>query len=186
MKGTGRWTVQEAAELSVAAPTIAASLDARCISGRKTERVAASNVLEGPAEKPAVDKNQVIADLQGALYCAKVISYAQGMGIIKAASEKHNWNVDLSACARMWRGGCIIRAQLLGKIQHALPSTVNFLISWSTQLCVGNQLPPNGLAPHRHSEHCLGHCLPGSFGLPPVLRSIPSRIASCQFGASST
>ena len=125
MKGTGRWTVQEAAEQSVAAPTIAASLDARCISGRKSERVAASKVLEGPSEKPVVDKNQVLADLQAALYCAKVISYAQGMGIIKAASEKHNWNVDLSSCARMWRGGCIIRAQLLGKIQHALALDVD-------------------------------------------------------------
>lgn len=120
MKGTGRWTVQEAAEQSVAAPTIAASLDARYISGRKEERVAASKVLEGPTETPAIDKDQVIADLQAALYSSKVISYAQGMGIIRAASDKNDWNVDLSSCARMWRGGCIIRAQLLSKIQNAL------------------------------------------------------------------
>lgn len=125
MKGTGRWTVQEAAEQSVAAPTIAASLDARYISGRKSERVAASKVLDGPTDIPAVDKDQVIADLQAALYCAKVISYAQGMSIIKAASDKHGWNVDLSSCARMWRGGCIIRAALLAKIQHALSLDVN-------------------------------------------------------------
>jgi 6-phosphogluconate dehydrogenase len=120
MKGTGRWTVQEAAEQSVAAPTIAASLDARYVSGRKSERVAASKVLEGPTEQPAVDKEQVIEDLKAALYCSKICSYAQGMGIIKAASDKYDWDVDLSSCARMWRGGCIIRAQLLGKIQHAL------------------------------------------------------------------
>mmetsp|Transcript_24406 Transcript_24406/g.56839 ORF Transcript_24406/g.56839 Transcript_24406/m.56839 type:complete len:488 (-) Transcript_24406:1379-2842(-) len=120
MKGTGRWTVQEAAEQSVAAPTITAALDARYISGRKSERENASKILEGPSEMPSVDKDQVVADLQASLYCAKVCSYAQGLGIIKAASEKHDWNVDLSSCARMWRGGCIIRAQLLSKIQDAL------------------------------------------------------------------
>jgi len=120
MKGTGRWTVQEAAEQSVAAPTITASLDARYMSGRKTERVAASKILEGPTEMPAIDKDQVIADLEAALYCSKVASYAQGVCLIKAASIKNKWDVDLALCARMWRGGCIIRAQLLAKIQNAL------------------------------------------------------------------
>lgn len=120
MKGTGRWTVQEAAEQSVAAPVIAAALDSRYISGRKDERVAAANVLQGPSDVPAFDKDQLIADLKKALYCAKVTSYAQGLGIIKAASDKNEWGVDLSLCARMWRGGCIIRAQLLSKISAAL------------------------------------------------------------------
>jgi 6-phosphogluconate dehydrogenase len=121
MKGTGRWTVQEAAENSVAAPTIAAALDGRYLSARKEERVEASKILEGPSDKaPKVDKKQLLEDLQAALYCAKVCSYAQGMGIIKAASDKHDWNVDLSLCAKMWRGGCIIRAKLLAKIQNAL------------------------------------------------------------------
>jgi len=131
MKGTGRWTVQEAAEQSVAAPTIAASLDARYISGRKEERIAASTLLEGPHEKPAVCMDQVIFDLHAALYCAKIVSYAQGMGIIKAASDKHGWDVDLGLCARMWRGGCIIRAALLDKIQNALvldPNLPNLLV----------------------------------------------------------
>jgi 6-phosphogluconate dehydrogenase len=120
MKGTGRWTVQEAAEQSVAAPTIAAALDARYMSGRKDERVAASEILEGPPEIPPIDKDQLLDDLQAALYCSKICSYAQGMGIIKAASDKNNWNVDLSLCARMWRAGCIIRAKLLNKISAAL------------------------------------------------------------------
>lgn len=120
MKGTGRWTVQEAAEQSVAAPVIAAALDSRYISGRKDERVNASKILQGPSEIPSFDKDQLISDLKKALYCAKVTSYAQGLGIIKAASDKHGWNVDLSLCARMWRGGCIIRAQLLSKISSAL------------------------------------------------------------------
>lgn len=120
MKGTGRWTVQEAAEQSVAAPTITASLDARYISGRKDERITASKILTGPTETPNVSKPQIIADLGEALYCAKVCSYAQGMGLIKAASDAHNWDVNLSQCAKMWKGGCIIRAKLLDKIQNAL------------------------------------------------------------------
>lgn len=131
MKGTGRWTVQEAAEQSVAAPTITASLDMRYISARKSERVAASKILQGPTEVPNVSKPQIIDDLGAALYCAKVCSYAQGMGIIKAASDANGWNVDLSQCAKMWKGGCIIRAKLLDKIQAALakdPSLPNLMV----------------------------------------------------------
>jgi 6-phosphogluconate dehydrogenase len=131
-KGTGRWTVQEAAEQSVAAPVIAAALDGRYISSRKEERIVASTILQGPTSNmPAVDKEQLLSDLQGALYCAKVASYAQGMGIIEAASTKHGWGVDLSLCALMWRGGCIIRAQLLTKIKNAFtnnPSLPNLMI----------------------------------------------------------
>eukprot|EP00581_Thalassiosira_minuscula_P006932 CAMPEP_0183704462 /NCGR_PEP_ID=MMETSP0737-20130205/1766_1 /TAXON_ID=385413 /ORGANISM="Thalassiosira miniscula, Strain CCMP1093" /LENGTH=470 /DNA_ID=CAMNT_0025931325 /DNA_START=149 /DNA_END=1561 /DNA_ORIENTATION=+ len=123
MKGTGRWTIQEAAERSVAAPTMAASLDARYISARKDERVKASSMLKGPdmtsAEIP-VNKAQLIDDLKSALYAAKVCSYAQGLGIIKSCSDDMKWNVNLSECARLWKGGCIIRAALLQKIQDAL------------------------------------------------------------------
>ena len=125
MKGTGRWTVQEAAEQSVAAPTIAAALDARYISGRKDERVAAEKILEGPSNEVSVDQTQVIDDLQAALYCSKIASYAQGLAMIKAASDKNGWNVDLGLCARMWRGGCIIRAQLLKGIAEAIEKDAN-------------------------------------------------------------
>mmetsp|Transcript_36947 Transcript_36947/g.89651 ORF Transcript_36947/g.89651 Transcript_36947/m.89651 type:complete len:493 (-) Transcript_36947:162-1640(-) len=125
MKGTGRWTVQEAAEQSVAAPTIAASLDSRYISGRKDERVAAEKILDGPIKTPDVDNDQIIKDLKDALYCSKIVSYAQGLSIIKAASDKFEWNVDLSLCANMWRGGCIIRARLLKGIKDALAKDVN-------------------------------------------------------------
>jgi len=126
MKGTGRWTVQEAAEQSVAAPTIAAALDSRYISGRKNERVAAEKILQGPSEDSAlsVDKNQIIKDLQAALYCSKIASYAQGLSIIKAASDKEGWGVDLALCAHMWRGGCIIRARLLKGISEAVAKDV--------------------------------------------------------------
>jgi 6-phosphogluconate dehydrogenase len=139
MKGTGRWTVQEAAEQSVAAPTIAAALDSRYISGRKEERVAAEMILEGPTDKPIVDKSQIIKDLQNALYCSKIVSYAQGLSIIKAASDKHGWNVDLSLCAHMWRGGCIIRARLLKGISEAVkndPDLKNLMVdpNFATEL----------------------------------------------------
>jgi 6-phosphogluconate dehydrogenase len=125
MKGTGRWTVQEAAEQSVAAPTIAAALDARYLSGRKGEREEAEKILKGPSDKPNVDKSQIIRDLQEALYCSKIVSYAQGLSIIKAASDKNEWNVDLALCARMWRGGCIIRARLLKGISDAVGKNDN-------------------------------------------------------------
>merc|ERR1711971_298341 len=130
-KGTGRWTVQEAAEGSVAAPTIAAALDARYISGRKDERIAAEKILEGPTDVATVDKNQIIKDLQAALYCSKVASYAQGLSIIKAASDKESWNIDLGLCAQMWRGGCIIRAGLLKGISEAVrkdPKLPNLMV----------------------------------------------------------
>ena len=118
MKGTGAWTIQDAAERGVAVPTMAASLDARMISGRKEERVEAAKILKGP-EIASADKAQVISDLRAALYCAKVCSYAQGLSLIKTASDDMNWNVDLAMCAKLWMGGCIIRAGLLDGIQLA-------------------------------------------------------------------
>jgi 6-phosphogluconate dehydrogenase len=112
MKGTGRWTVQEAAERSVAAPTMAAALDARYLSGLKEERVAASKVLRGPTDVPKVDRAQLIDDVRQALYAAKVCSYAQGMNLIREAAGQLKWTVDLGECARIWKGGCIIRAKV--------------------------------------------------------------------------
>ena len=88
MKGTGRWTIQEAAERSVAIPTIAAALDMRFISARKDERVTASLVLRGLSEIPNVDRAQIVEDAKSALYAAKICSYAQGMCLIKAASDE--------------------------------------------------------------------------------------------------
>lgn len=135
MKGTGKWTIQEAAERSVAAPTMAAALDARMLSGRKEERVAAEEVLFGPEqgtqEVTAEYKEQVIADLRAALYASKVCSYAQGLSLIKAASDEFGWDVNLAECARLWMGGCIIRAELLHNINSAFrenPSLANLLV----------------------------------------------------------
>ena len=131
MKGTGRWTVQEAAEQSVSTPTITASLDSRYISGRKDERMKACTLLSGPKELPNVSNLQIVEDLGAALYCSKICSYAQGIGLIQAASNAKNWNVDLSQCARMWKGGCIIRAKLLDSIEKAYkdnPDLTNLMI----------------------------------------------------------
>jgi len=120
MKGTGRWTVQAAAEVSVAAPAISTALDSRYISARKDERVKASKILKGPKiDRSKVDKEALINNLEKSLYASTICSYAQGLGVIKAASDEHNWNIDLSLCARLWKGGCIIRAALLGTIQAA-------------------------------------------------------------------
>jgi 6-phosphogluconate dehydrogenase len=123
MKGTGRWTIQEAAERSVNACTLAASLDARYQSGRKAERVEAAKILNGPAEIPAVDKAQLIDDVGKALYASKITSYAQGLNLIKAAYDQKGWgDAPLGDCASIWRGGCIIRAGFLDRIKKAFDS----------------------------------------------------------------
>jgi 6-phosphogluconate dehydrogenase len=130
MKGTGAWTIKEAAERGVAVPTMAGSLDARMLSARKEERVEAEKVLSGPTIS-ATDKKQLIDDLGAALYASKVCSYAQGMTLIKTASDDFGWGVDLAMCAKLWMGGCIIRAELLDGIQLAFaknPSLPNLLV----------------------------------------------------------
>lgn len=117
-KGTGKWTCQEGTDKGIAIPTIAAALDARMMSGLKEEREAAAIVLQSPMDV-MVNKDQLIGDLKSALYASKICSYAQGLSLIKAASDEHGWNVDLAECARLWTGGCIIRAALLEDIQAA-------------------------------------------------------------------
>jgi 6-phosphogluconate dehydrogenase len=120
MKGTGKWTVQQAAELSVAAPTIEASLDSRFLSGLKDERVAASKIFQGDYTSDVpVDKAQLIEDVRKALYASKICSYAQGMNIIKAKSTEKGWGLNLGELARIWKGGCIIRASFLDRIKKA-------------------------------------------------------------------
>ncbi|KAH7298853.1 hypothetical protein KP509_25G061600 [Ceratopteris richardii] len=124
MKGTGKWTVQQAAELSVAAPTIACSLDSRFLSGLKEEREAAAEVFRkaGVGDiliTKEVDKEQLINDVRKALYASKICSYAQGMNIIRAKSIEKGWNLNLGEISRIWKGGCIIRAVFLDRIKAA-------------------------------------------------------------------
>jgi len=123
-KGTGRWTIQESAELGVAAPTISAALDVRNLSARLDERKAASKILQGPiaeeaAQKIKADKQKLIEDVGHALFAAKICSYAQGMNLIRTAGLQHNWNLNLGNIARIWKGGCIIRAVFLDRIKAA-------------------------------------------------------------------
>ena len=130
MKGTGLWTAKESAERAVAVPTVVAALDSRVLSSKKEERVAASKIF-APPKIEVPNKKEVIADLQAALYAAKICSYAQGLSLIKGASEEFNWNIDLSECARLWMGGCIIRARLLDSIQIAFsrnPGLKNLMV----------------------------------------------------------
>eukprot|EP00803_Ostreobium_quekettii_P001682 evm.model.scf_1221.1 EVM.evm.TU.scf_1221.1 scf_1221:20927-22526(+) len=135
-KGTGKWTVQEAAELATAAPTIAASLDARYMSALKGEREAAEGFygevgLGGPAAPPDVDKQTLVEDVRRALYASKICSYAQGMSIIQAKSEEKGWGVDVGELGRIWKGGCIIRAKFLERIKQAYvrdPKLANLLV----------------------------------------------------------
>jgi 6-phosphogluconate dehydrogenase len=119
-KGTGKWTVQEAAELGVAVPTIATSVEARVISFARDARVRASELLSGPRPVAVgVDKKQLIEDVRAALYASKACSYAQGMNLLRVASDKHGWGLDLGELARIWQAGCIIRARFLGRIKAA-------------------------------------------------------------------
>jgi len=120
-KGTGKWTVQEGAEQGISAPTIAAALDARYMSSLLAERIAASKILLGPANVPEtkVNKAEFIQDVRQALYAAKICSYAQGMNLIRQTASVNHWSLNLGEIARIWKGGCIIRAVFLDRIKAA-------------------------------------------------------------------
>ncbi|HVP65414.1 MAG TPA: NADP-dependent phosphogluconate dehydrogenase, partial [candidate division Zixibacteria bacterium] len=118
-KGTGKWTAQEALDLAVPIPTIAAAIDARVFSSMKSERIAASKVLPVPEQKFSGDRKARIAELAQALLAAKICSYAQGMSLIAAGSHEYHWDISMREMARIWKGGCIIRARLLNNIMQA-------------------------------------------------------------------
>jgi len=118
-KGTGKWMSQNAFDLAAPLPTINAAVEARILSAAKQDRVAASRVLRGPAPQPAADAAGVVNQVRQALYAAKVCSYAQGMHQLRLASSEYGYDLDLGSIARIWKGGCIIRAALLDKIRAA-------------------------------------------------------------------
>src|SRR5271166_2119956 len=123
-KGTGKWTVFSALDLGQPVTLIGESVFARCLSALKEERVAASKILAGPVAKIiASDRDQFIEDVRRALYCSKIVSYAQGYMLLKAAAQEHGWKLNMGGIALMWRGGCIIRSQFLGKIKEAYDKT---------------------------------------------------------------
>jgi 6-phosphogluconate dehydrogenase len=118
-KGTGQWTARVALELGVPIPSITAALDARVLSSLKAERVIASRLLRGPSSTRAADVPRLVTRVRDALYASKVVAYAQGLGLIAHASQASHWDIDLGGLARIWKGGCIIRARLLDVIRHA-------------------------------------------------------------------
>jgi len=131
-KGTGKWTVFSSLDLGQPVTLIGESVFARCLSALKEERVAASKVLTGPAIKPVdSDRTTFIENVRRALYCSKIVSYAQGYMLLKAAAKENGWNLNMGGIALMWRGGCIIRSRFLGKIKEAFdknPAIDNLLL----------------------------------------------------------
>jgi 6-phosphogluconate dehydrogenase len=119
-KGTGRWTVQNALDLGVPVTGIAEATFARGLSGGVAQRDAARGVLPANAEPWAVaDEAGFVDDVRAALYASKVVAYSQGFDQIAAASAQYGWGIDRGAMARIWRGGCIIRAKFLDRITEA-------------------------------------------------------------------
>jgi 6-phosphogluconate dehydrogenase len=131
-KGTGRWTAQVALELGISIPSIAASIDARVLSSMKKERVRASNLLSGPRGQTVLDdRARLISNVHDALLASKICAYAQGMALIGGASAANGWGIQLEEMARIWKGGCIIRARFLESIRAAYrvdPELSNLLL----------------------------------------------------------
>lgn len=130
-KGTGKWTVISSLDLGIPLTLISEAVFSRTLSSLKEERVSASKVLNGPDKKFQGNRTEFVNDLRDALYAAKIVSYAQGYSLMRAAAEEYNWNLNYGGIALMWRGGCIIRSAFLGKIKEAFdnnPIITNLLL----------------------------------------------------------
>ncbi|HVP91074.1 MAG TPA: decarboxylating NADP(+)-dependent phosphogluconate dehydrogenase [Terriglobales bacterium] len=131
-KGTGKWASTVALDLGVPLTLISEAVFGRCLSAAKEERVEASRALRGPERRAgAVDRASFLSDLEKALYAAKVVSYAQGFELLRAAAGEFHWDLDYGGIAMLWRGGCIIRSAFLGRIKDAFgrePALPNLLL----------------------------------------------------------
>ena len=130
-KGTGKWTAIAALDEGQPLTLIGEAVFARCLSAIKEERVEASKVLKGEVSTFDGDKKAFVDDLRQALYASKIVSYAQGYQLMRAAAKTYGWNLNYGGIALMWRGGCIIRSVFLGKIKEAFdknPELVNLLL----------------------------------------------------------
>ena len=131
-KGTGKWTAIAALDNGVPLTLIGEAVFARCLSAQKEERVAASKILQGPSSARFTgDRKAFLEDLHKALFASKVVSYAQGYTLMRAAAKEYGWNLNYGGIALMWRGGCIIRSVFLGKIKEAFdknPDIANILL----------------------------------------------------------
>ncbi|MFN2150073.1 MAG: NADP-dependent phosphogluconate dehydrogenase [Anaerolineales bacterium] len=130
-KGTGKWTSQNALDLGAPTPTINAAVESRIVSAYKDERVAAAKILVGPEPEVSTNPETVIHWVREALYAAKICSYAQGFGLMRLASQEYGYNLNYGEIARIWRGGCIIRARFLNDISQAFqrnPDLPNLMV----------------------------------------------------------
>jgi 6-phosphogluconate dehydrogenase len=130
-KGTGKWTSIASLDHGIPLTMISEAVYARCLSAIKEERVSASKLLQGPKPKFTGDKQAFLADLEKALYASKLVSYAQGFTLLRAAAEEYKWDLNYGGIALLWRGGCIIRSVFLGKIKEAFgknPKLSNLLL----------------------------------------------------------
>jgi 6-phosphogluconate dehydrogenase len=130
-KGTGKWTSVTSLDLGIPLTLISEAVYARCLSAIKEERVEASKILRGPQGKFTGDKQGFLVDLEKALYASKIVSYAQGFTLLRAAAGEFKWNLNYGGIALLWRGGCIIRSVFLGKIKEAFdknPKLSNLLL----------------------------------------------------------
>ncbi len=130
-KGTGKWMVVSSLDLGIPITLISEAVYGRCVSALKEERVAAAKKLKGPRPLIAGDPKKVVEDIRQALYASKIVSYAQGYLLLRAAARQYGWKLNYGAVALMWRGGCIIRSAFLGRIKEAFdrdPDLANLLL----------------------------------------------------------
>jgi 6-phosphogluconate dehydrogenase len=130
-KGTGKWTSVTALDFGIPLTLISEAVYARCLSAMKEDRQEASKILRGPTPSFTGDRKAFLDDLSRALYASKIVSYAQGYELMKAAAAEYKWNLSYGGIALLWRGGCIIRSAFLGKIKEAYdknPGLTNLLL----------------------------------------------------------
>jgi len=130
-KGTGKWTSIASLDLGIPLTLISEAVYARCLSAMKDERVEASQVLHHPSKQFTGDRQELLSDLELALYASKIISYTQGFALLREAAKEYQWNLDFGGIALLWRGGCIIRSAFLAKIKDAFeqnPRLSNLLL----------------------------------------------------------
>jgi 6-phosphogluconate dehydrogenase len=120
-KGTGKWTSQNAMDLGIPTPTIDAAVSSRNLSALKEERVDAAKILK-PSKGPRVPQASLIKALKGAVHASMIVSYSQGFHLMRAASREYGYDIPLAEVARIWKGGCIIRARFLDSINNAYVS----------------------------------------------------------------
>ncbi|HRW47566.1 MAG: NADP-dependent phosphogluconate dehydrogenase [Caldilinea sp.] len=143
-KGTGKWTSQDSFNVGAPVPTINSAVVERIISSMKAERVAAAEVLPGPGTSYSGDRQALIDAVRQALYASKISAYAQGMAMLRAASDANDYGLNLGEVAAIWRGGCIIRARFLNRITEAFnrnPALANLLLDEQFGTAVRERLP---------------------------------------------